>query len=473
MPIEAPAGTLEVENAKFRASSVEATIAVGIGTESNDAYPLQIFKETAPDIRLSEGSTISSAARFYSNNSNLYIQTGTDFTSGSTGDVAFQTMGGQSTHMVIKSDGKVGVGTTDPGALLELSKATGSATISPTELRLSTRTNAADWSVTDPWARLAFYTNDITGGAPGVMASVGAVASSVNGGENTRLAFFTAEPHVERMCVDRYGNVGIGTTSPEYPLDVKKSAGDIEIRLEPGSNAQGNESGIRFDATFEGTIDNGHRRAADLRVGYNGGAWGKEYMSFHVGRGGQNDVAALTTERMRIAGDGNVGIGTVSPGAKLDVNGGIRTRLPHLWARQTVQPSGTTSLLLVWNTTIYNDSTLGNMYSTTRTCNFPIKGVYVVTVQAHSYIGGGATYYTYLDWVQKSSGGGTRWTTYNNPRNLSQNSGNSDMQTTGTMVIVANAGDYLEVTHGTSITTSRNYNGGWNNIRAVCIYAIN
>ena len=120
MPIETPAGTLEVENAKFRASSVEATIAVGIGTESNDAYPLQVFKETSPDIRLSEGSTISSAARFYSNNSNLYIQTGTNFTSGSSGDIAFQTMVGQSTHMVIKSDGNVGIGTTSPRGMLDI-----------------------------------------------------------------------------------------------------------------------------------------------------------------------------------------------------------------------------------------------------------------------------------------------------------------------------------------------------------------
>lgn len=140
----------------------------------------------------------------------------------STGDTIISTnatTGLQTTgNVVVGRDalvsGNVGIGTTNPGALLELSKATGSDTISPTELRLTTTTNAANWNTTNPWARLSFYTDDVTGDAPGVMASVGAVASSVDGGENTRLAFFTAEPHVERMCVDRYGNVGIGTTSP-------------------------------------------------------------------------------------------------------------------------------------------------------------------------------------------------------------------------------------------------------------------
>ena len=212
MPIEAPAGTLEVENAKFRASSVEATIAVGIGTESNDAYPLQIFKETAPDIRLSEGSTISSAARFYSNNSNLYIQTGTDFTSGSAGDVAFQTMGGQSTHMVIKSDGKVGVGTGAPVGKLQINVPDASA-------------STATWDTTK--VVLGNITNGNSQGLGfGVSTDSHASIISLAPGVAWRgLSYYSARHkwyinNVEKMTLDASGNVGIGTSEPIAPLDV-------------------------------------------------------------------------------------------------------------------------------------------------------------------------------------------------------------------------------------------------------------
>ena len=90
----------------------------------------------------------------------------------------------------------------------------------------------------------------------------------------------------EHMRIDNSGNVGIGATSPTsgYKLDVK---GNIILSA---ANPE-----IRFN---------------------NGGAW--------LDNGGAANTLRVGTagaERMRINSSGNVGIGTSSPSAKLDVNG--------------------------------------------------------------------------------------------------------------------------------------------------------
>jgi hypothetical protein len=166
---------------------------------------------------------------------------GVDSTSTSTGDLTLKGLGVESNIHAsnVYASGYVGIGTTTPQALLELSKNTGSATISPVELRLSSTTSENDWDTTNPYARVAFYTNDPTGDAPGVMASIGAVASDATGGENTRLGFFTAEPHLERMSINRYGDVGIGTTDPQYKLDVHGTANVGAITMNSNVYAKG------------------------------------------------------------------------------------------------------------------------------------------------------------------------------------------------------------------------------------------
>jgi hypothetical protein len=261
MPIEAPAGTLEVENAKFRASSLEATEAVGIGTESNRDYPLQVFKETAPDIRISEGSTLSSAARLYSNNSNLYIQTGADFTAGSSGDVAFQTMEGQSTHMVIKSDGKVGVGTTSPGTALEVYSSTG------TQLTLSSSSRYTTiYGVDDTGS--CFFGND------------GGDFRITTGGDTSGTGAS------EALRVNSSGNVGIGTNSPAYTLDVRGTASHAGSELMARWNSQ-NETVFPQSATAQ------YHKIATLGTTGDGANGGKLRISGTIGGFSQSETTLI------------------------------------------------------------------------------------------------------------------------------------------------------------------------------------
>ena len=99
------------------------------------------------------------------------------------------------------------------------------------------------------------------------------------------------------------GNVGIGTTSPDYKLDV---VGDIIINdtSDPTLYMRRNDgtavSAIMLDTSTDNIII---------------GATNMDELIFRDDSG----------EAMRIDGSGNVGIGTTSPSYKLDVTGDIRT----------------------------------------------------------------------------------------------------------------------------------------------------
>lgn len=123
------------------------------------------------------------------------------------------------------------------------------------------------------------------------------------------------------------GNFGIGTTDlKSNKLTVSGlGAGTNQSTLKlttPGA-ALAEKSNIGFYSTFNsGTADLGPRRTADIVSGFSTAAWGNEYLSFNVGSA--TDANNLTSEKMRIQSNGNVGIGTNNPLAKLDVLGNIK-----------------------------------------------------------------------------------------------------------------------------------------------------
>jgi hypothetical protein len=107
-----------------------------------------------------------------------------------------------------------------------------------------------------------------------------------------------------RMTIDSSGNVGIGTVSPLYPLDVRSTNALDWVIGSDTYKLQGRFSQLAFGSLDNGTYDS---VIATLFNGAN--------LTFATRTGSVN------YERMRINNLGNVGIATTTPAYKLDVNG--------------------------------------------------------------------------------------------------------------------------------------------------------
>jgi len=122
------------------------------------------------------------------------------------------------------------------------------------------------------------------------------------------------------MRVTSAGNVGIGTTNPASKLDVNGAltTGNISAR---GDGSEGGQITLLNAANSAGplTLDVDASGNGRLITTVNNANLSLGQLS---GTGGIIQFYTANDERMRITSAGNVGIGTINPGAKLDVAGG-------------------------------------------------------------------------------------------------------------------------------------------------------
>ncbi|KHE91417.1 MAG: hypothetical protein K8F52_18185 [Candidatus Scalindua rubra] len=260
----------------------------------------------------------------------------------------------------ITKDGNVGIGTTSPISLLDL------VSDSHTTITLSTYSSTA----TDDKARVNLRRARGTMAVPSALLSgddIGAIFSfgyGTNGwgNEGTGINFVAAENWTDTahgsylsfetiangtdtsrtvMKIDQSGNVGIGTKAPETMLHIASNT-NSELTI---SNHTVSEGSAFIGRRTQGTMSApGAVLEGDTLVSFEGQGWGVTGLAADTS--GMNveaeenftdlaqgtritftTVANETTgqvERMRIDNAGNVGIGTNSPKAKLDVWGGIK-----------------------------------------------------------------------------------------------------------------------------------------------------
>jgi hypothetical protein len=144
----------------------------------------------------------------------------------------------------------------------------------------------------------------------------------VDGTDGDKFKIFDANAAADRVTIDDAGRVGIGTNVPTQKVHAfgADNAGTI-ILAETTNTESGAHAAFRTTSTLSATsyVAHGNRDPSLIRFGIPLAGWG-EIVNFNgngyiVGTTLNTPLVLGTNnlERMRILGNGNVGIGTVSP----------------------------------------------------------------------------------------------------------------------------------------------------------------
>jgi hypothetical protein len=213
------------------------------------------------------------------------------FLSSNAGDTYVNSANGQPVYFrhentdnaIITADGKLGIGTTSPSAKLH---------VNGTFISNALWTNASS---------IAFWgAHDTAYG--GLTWDAGQATVYATSGNKLYLASNGSSPDV---TIDTNGNVGIGTTSPQSKLEIRSSgsanAGAVITLNRVGAWGSA-YSGLKLNTDDAGTD------------WWNVGMLATTTNTFNIGQNGGAMMSILT--------NGNVGIGTISPSNKLEINSG-------------------------------------------------------------------------------------------------------------------------------------------------------
>lgn len=300
---------------------------------------------------------------------------------------------GGTTKAVITSAGNFGIGTTSPSDKLHIEDLSPALKILSNLLYGTSSINMGN-GLTNEAASIACYNNPANSFLELIYDNGNTGDARIRVGQRN-LDFMIDS--ATAMYINSSKNVGIGTTNPSKKLDVngRVRVGDINYTY-GGTNYHvllAEDSNDAYISNINGNAiisSGGYYYGSNLRLlnststSYSGiQARADGAIAFENATGGTAGSTIAVSEKMRINGSGDVGIGTTAPSEKLEVVG--NAVLDNSNAKLKIKAGGTGtvgSIDFTFNTDSTQYGLIDLNYNSRATQGFRIKSLYPLTLDA-------------------------------------------------------------------------------------------